>query len=116
MEVRLRSASNILFKLQHEIFDADVLALTSCVTILLNNIHGCMEQLLQESTTEVVDSSKEQNVLFNSLLSIITMIGSHSHSSMAMDGYSKVLEKLYHFSTLDGIDGNSQSNLQMVKH
>ena len=113
LDVRLRTASNLLFKLESGIFDKDAIAHSTCLTNLLEGVHKSLAFLL-ENPTELTDHSKEPYQLLQVLLSIVRLTVKDPSQSISLDVSSRILEQLYQFKNSGCTDGQADKFIEEV--
>ena len=107
LEVRLRAAKNLLFKVESGLLDNTSLHLVTCGTSLLDGISGSLELISKEASSDLVDAQPEATQLVEVLLQLLLQepaIGVAKKHSMATAG--KILETLYQLKALDGLRPN----------
>lgn len=115
LEVRSRSAANILFKLKNGIFEADILVRTNCLSVLLDCIHEGIYKLLQDAPDDMLINGKEANHLLAQMLEIVRCVGMKSDTLLSIDKYSQILDKLYFISNLPNLDSRSSKFVNEVR-
>ena len=113
LDIRLRTASNMLFKLESGIFDKDAIAHSTCLTNLLEGVHKSLAFLL-ESPAEIVDHSKEPYQLLKVLLSIVRLTVKDPSQSITLDVSSRILEQLYQLKNSGSTDGQADKCIEEV--
>jgi len=113
LDVRLRTASNLLFKLESGIFDKDAIAHSACLTNLLEGVYKSLAFLL-ESPAELTDHSKEPYQLLQVLLSIVRLTVKDPSQSISLDVTSRILEQLYQFKNSGNTDGQADKFIEEV--
>ena len=113
IDVRIRTASNLLFKLESGIFDKDAMSHSTCMTTLLDGIHKSLEFVLQNAG-DLSDHSKETYELLGLLLSLLKSTATDPSRSIAIDSATKVLDQLYLLKNVENLNGKLQKTLEEV--
>lgn len=113
IDVRIRTASNLLFKLESGIFDKDTMSHSTSMATLLDGIHNSLEFVLQNST-ELSDQSKEAYELLGLLLSLIKSTATDPSRSIAIDTATKILDQLYLLKNVANLNSKLQKSLEEV--
>jgi hypothetical protein len=112
IDIRLRTASNILFKLESGILDKDAVTRSSCISTLLSGILNSLSLLLQ-SAEELVDPAKEPHTLLTQLLQILRQLYVSPAQQIAVEPATQVLDKLYQLKACD-LDDKTQQALDLT--
>lgn len=114
IEVRLRTANNILFKINNGLFDKGESAAKACIESLLEGVHCSLSLLLldPESLKDVLNDCYK---LFSLLLSIIVFVTQKSKSEISlMESTIKILELLHTVTLIEGLDSKLCSSVEEV--
>ena len=114
IDIRLRTASNLLFKIESGIFDKDVLSQSVCMTSLQNGILDSLS-LMAQRPTDLVNMNNETSILLEKLLTLINAINLIDHGRQgSAEIASKILELLYQLKTVEGLSERLLSTLDSV--
>lgn len=126
MEIRLRSASSILFKLESGIFDRRDIAQASFRCTLLDGVNKSISIIIsQQSTIEhLADATSETYQLVLLLLSILKLathqqqlsIPERRSSTDDSTSCTMILDHLYSMKAISGIDNKLNKMLDEVAH
>lgn len=114
IDVRIRTASNLLFKLESGIFDKDTISHSTCMSTLMDGINKSLEFILQNSA-DLADHSKEAYELLGLLLSLIKSTAADPSRNIAIDSATKVLDQLYQLKNVESVKGKLQMTLEEVQ-
>lgn len=108
-DVRLRSAKNLLFKLNTAIVEPEVLNSASSVSTIAKALDGSISLLLADETAFHVEMSSSLDI-YRTLLDIIQKVAGLSSVTYAVDAFSSILKKLFAITAI------SQLSSTLLKH
>lgn len=121
MEIRLRSASSILFKLESGIFDRRDIAQASFRYTLLDGVNKSISIITSQQSTigHIADATSETYQLVLLLLSILRLATyqrqlSSSSSTDDSTSCTMILDQLYSMKAVTGIDNKLNKMLDEV--
>lgn len=115
VEIRLRSASNLLFKLDSGIFDQGVLAKSSCIATLLEGVLRSLDLIVQNQS-ELLDPTNDAGRLLTTLMQLVIRTPvPDSVRPACVATSSKILEIIYQLKTLDGLASSVVKSLEQVR-
>jgi len=116
IEIRLRSASSILFKLESGIFDRRDVAQASVRCTLLDGVKESISIVLLNSTIDhIADATSETYQLVILLLTILRLTHlSTPESRSYTDTSTMILDQLYSMKAVNGIDNKLKKMLDEV--
>eukprot|EP01032_Pedospumella_encystans_P014125 gene14125-16246_t len=101
INIRLRSATNLLEKLEIGVIDRDALTNSASLTTLLSGVHKAISLIL-ENPADLADHNKESTDLLQALLSIVRATASRTN---ALNISTKILEQMYFLKETENIVG-----------
>ncbi len=114
INIRLRSATNLLEKLEIGVIDTEALANSASLSTLLSGVHKAIA-LIQENPNDLADRNKESNDLLQALLSIVRETIKDSSRSNYLNISTKILEQLYFLKETDNIVGTVEAAIDEVR-
>ena len=117
VEIRLRSASSILFKLECGIFNQRDIRHDILRCSLLDGVNKSISILLHSTTDHIVDSTSEYYQLVLLLLSIVRFVYQSTPLNLAsMDISTMILGHLYKMKSISDIDNKLGKSLDEVHY
>ncbi len=114
INIRLRSATNLLEKLEIGVIDKDAIANSASLSTLLSGVHKAIALIL-ENPDDLADQNKESNDLLQALLSIVREIVKDSSPSNSLNISTKILEQLYFLKEAENIVGTVKAAIDEVR-
>ena len=115
VDIRLRTASNLLFKLESGIFDKDAITHSTSMTTLMDGVHSSLAFVL-ENSEDLSDNAKEAHQLLTVLLSIMKSISINPARQISIEPSTRILEQLYQMKNMTGLDGKLSKSIEEVTH
>ncbi len=115
INIRLRSATNLLEKLEIGVIDKEAIANSASLSTLLSGVHKAIALIL-ENPDDLADRNKESNDLLQALLSIVReTVKDSSRSNSLINISTKILEQLYFLKEADNIVGTVKAAIDEVR-
>jgi hypothetical protein len=112
-DVRLRTASNLLFKLERGIFDKEAVVHSTSMLNLLDGIYKSLAIIIK-SPKDLENIGTESYQLLSLLLSILKALVLNPAREIAAEPTAKILEQIYQIKALENIDGKLSKLLDEV--
>eukprot|EP01038_Epipyxis_sp_PR26KG_P012323 gene12323-16528_t len=105
LNAALRASTNLQFKISSGILPLQVFSSIDILNQLSDSIYAAIARIIEGTSTEVLNNfDSVQSKLLNSLLLIIERMGNDATSKLAVNGLTKILDKLYHLTTIHDLD------------
>ena len=114
INIRLRSATKLLEKLEIGVIDKDTIANSASLSTLLSGVHKAIALIL-ESPEDLADRNKEFNDLLQALLSIVRETVKDPSRSNSLNIATKILEQLYFLKETEHIVGTVKAAIDDVR-
>ena len=115
INIRLRSATNLLEKLEIGVIDKKALTNSASLTTLLSGVHKAISLIL-ESPDDLADRNKESTDLLLALLSIVRATVTDPSRSNSLHFATKIMEQLYFLKESEHIVGTVKTAVDDVSH
>ena len=115
INIRLRSATNLLEKLEIGVIDKKALTNSASLTTLLTGVHKAIVLIL-ENPDDLADRNKESTDLLLALLSIVRATVTDPSRSNSLHIATKILEQLYFLKESEHILGTVKTAVDDVSH
>jgi hypothetical protein len=114
-DIKLRAATNLLFKLKSGILEKDILSCSNLINTLSNAVYNSIIILLKTSEKDNLQNPDSGSCkLLNLLLLVIQQIAADPSSFLAIDSFTKILEKLYFLMSMDLLTINLKKDIELV--